>query len=231
MLPTLSPSQLDLENRMTDIDPVFLYNTLIEGSRHAAKRRGLEIINTVCSERFEAKATDWSVAAIGRVSEARGGPRASSLRQPALQQYRALISAWAKFSEIKHPKARQKLAGETDSWIDGIENIAARQLVYIMQKDLKNSNAEIRRLQNLRSDGGRIKITARTSKEIEDERGLTPNQIREVKRFLITFVDNEEFLRAKGFVRLGDEIIDSDSGAVIMGKVVSQLLRRVGGVP
>lgn len=212
---------------MSEINPNNLYQVLVKESQHPAKVHGLQVVNSICLERHEAKAMDWSVAAIGRLSEARGGPKASSLRQPGLRHYRSLIFAWAEFTRANIPRDKYKASGNADAWIDGIENIAARQLVYIMQKELQNAKAEIRRLQKIRPDGGLLKISARLIGGVEAVTGPSPHQVREVKRFVVGFVDNERFLRGKGLILKNEEIYEADSGEVVMGKAVSTLLRSI----
>lgn len=216
---------------MSDIDPYNLYQILVKESQHPAKVHGLNVVNSICSERYEAKAMDWSVAAIGRLSEARGGPKASSLRQPGLRHYRSLIAAWAEFTRKKIPRDHYRAGGNADAWIDGIENIAARQLVYIMRNELQNAKSEIRRLQKLRPDGGVLKIPTKVAKNAEIETGSSPHQVREVKRFVLGFMDNESFLRGKGLILQAEEVLDADSGEVVMGKAVSTLLRSIAATP
>jgi hypothetical protein len=65
--------------------------------RYATKRtrQSLELIHTLCKEQCEAGALDFSVATIGRLSAARGGPSTQAIRNATGEHYRALLKAWA----------------------------------------------------------------------------------------------------------------------------------------
>jgi hypothetical protein len=65
--------------------------------RDATKRtrQSLDLINTLCKEQYEAGNLDFSVATIGRLSAARGGPSTQAIRNATGEHYRALLKAWA----------------------------------------------------------------------------------------------------------------------------------------
>jgi len=63
----------------------------------ASKRRraSLEIIHAVCRERHQSGAKDFSIATIARLSEAKGGPTDSTIRNKTGEAYQGLIKCWA----------------------------------------------------------------------------------------------------------------------------------------
>lgn len=63
----------------------------------ASKRRraSLEIIHAVCRERHQSGAKDFSIATIARLSEAKGGPTGSTIRNKTGEAYQGLIKCWA----------------------------------------------------------------------------------------------------------------------------------------
>jgi hypothetical protein len=58
-------------------------------------QQSLELIHTLCKEQYEAGNLDFSVATIGRLSAARGGPSTQAIRNATGEHYRALLKAWA----------------------------------------------------------------------------------------------------------------------------------------
>lgn len=63
----------------------------------ASKRRraSLEIIHAVCREQHARGAKDFSIATIARLSEAKGGPTDSTIRNKTGEEYQGLIKCWA----------------------------------------------------------------------------------------------------------------------------------------
>lgn len=60
------------------------------------RRRGsLEIIHAVCREQHERGSKDFSIATIGRLSEAKGGPTERTIRNKTGEEYQGLIKCWA----------------------------------------------------------------------------------------------------------------------------------------
>lgn len=59
------------------------------------RRASLEIIHAVCREQHERGAKDFSIATIARLSEAKGGPTDSTIRNKTGEEYQGLIKCWA----------------------------------------------------------------------------------------------------------------------------------------
>lgn len=77
------------------------------GTAGTRRRASLEIIHAVCREQHERGAKDFSIATIGRLSEAKGGPADSTIRNKTGEEYQGLIKCWARHtggSSRKMPK-------------------------------------------------------------------------------------------------------------------------------
>ena len=59
------------------------------------RRASLDIIHAVCREQHERGAKDFSIATIARLSEAKGGPTDSTIRNKTGKEYQGLIKCWA----------------------------------------------------------------------------------------------------------------------------------------
>lgn len=212
---------------VTSIDPQELFNQLMSGDVHPSKKKGLEIIHAICRERFEAKATSWAVASIGRLSEERGGPTAESLRQPKLEYYRSLIKAWEIASKTANPHERKRSAN-TEDWIQGIEDLTRRQLAYIMRRDLEMAQAEVRRLKRLLPDEGVLKVSLSSSSAPSGTAfDPTPSQIRAIRRFVQQFLEKPELLKDKGLIVKSGSLLDADTGEVIAEKPAVEAIRSI----
>lgn len=220
---------------MTSVDPTVLYDGLLGEAKHPSKRRGLEVLQAICRERFEANAQEWSVASIGRLSEGRGGPNAGSLRQPRSEDYRALIKAWEQASEAAHSKVNRRKTQETaDAWIHQIDDIVARQSVFMMARDIERARAEIRALKRRLPDGGVIKLPVNSPADdvkADNRIAPVPSQCREAKQFLDQFIENDDMLKSKGFSKLKDgSLVDADTGEVVVGRRLVELMKAIASI-
>jgi len=74
--------------------PDDMFAQLLE-SAGKRRRASLEIIHAVCREQHERGAKDYSIATIARLSEAKGGPTDSTIRNKTGEEYQGLIKCWA----------------------------------------------------------------------------------------------------------------------------------------
>lgn len=81
---------------MTQLHPQTIYEQLLANAG-TLKRKNLAIIQDICTTLFDAKAVDFSLAAVGRASERAGGVSKKALYNPTSADYQALIRAWADF--------------------------------------------------------------------------------------------------------------------------------------
>ena len=61
--------------------------------------KSITIIHNVCTEQAERGSNDFSIATIGRLSEAAHGPKTQAIRNKTGDKYRALIESWAVFKK------------------------------------------------------------------------------------------------------------------------------------
>ena len=79
------------------------------------KQRNLDIIHAVCRELHGLGSRDFSLATVGRMSEARNGMSRNALYNKASEDFRTLIAAWSNFAgepAKKQPSPLKPLAEE-----------------------------------------------------------------------------------------------------------------------
>jgi len=93
-------------------------------------RQSLTLIHDICSEQHASGSKDFSVATIGKLCSGRGGPSPQAIRNVSGEHYRALLSAWAGYSDgaTRKPPARVE-SGVADDVLDMIPDAAVRALV------------------------------------------------------------------------------------------------------
>jgi len=100
--------------------------------RDATKRtrESLELIHTLCKEQYKAGNLDFSVATIGRLSMARGGPSTGAIRNATGEHYRAVLKAWANHVDgaARKPAARPE-PGVADDVLAMIPDASVRAVV------------------------------------------------------------------------------------------------------
>ena len=98
----------------------------------ASKRtqQSLALINAICNDQYESGSKDFSVATIGKLSSADGGPSPQAIRNVTGRNYRALLAAWANYAEghTRKPPANKESGVATDI-LDMISDAAVRALV------------------------------------------------------------------------------------------------------
>lgn len=98
----------------------------------ASKRRreSLMLVHAICSEQHASANKDFSVATIGKLCSGRGGPSPQAIRNASGEHYRALLSAWAKYTDgaTRKPAARVE-SGVADDVLNMIPDAAVRAIV------------------------------------------------------------------------------------------------------
>jgi hypothetical protein len=109
--------------------PEDILTTLQQGATKRT-RQSLELIHVLCKEQYEAGNLDFSVATIGRLSTARGGPSTQAIRNATGEHYRALLKAWANYSDgaIRKPPVRPE-PGVADDVLAMISDPSVRAVV------------------------------------------------------------------------------------------------------
>lgn len=101
--------------------------------KKVASSRGqktLDLIHAICKEQHASGIHDYSISTIGRVSGQRGGPKEQALRNKDGERYRALLAAWAGYTESSVRKMPVKAEpGVADDVLNLIADARARALV------------------------------------------------------------------------------------------------------
>lgn len=87
----------------------------LKSSVRPQKQRNLDIIHVVCRELHQLGSRDFSLATVGRMSEARHGMSRNALYNKASEDFRTLIAAWSAFAgqpAKKQPSPLKSLAEE-----------------------------------------------------------------------------------------------------------------------
>ncbi len=116
----MSPSKLAPEDVLT----------ALQRDATSRTRQSLELIYTLCKEQYEAGNLDFSVATIGRLSAARGGPSTQAIRNATGEHYRTLLKAWANHVDgaVRKPAVRPE-PGVADDVLTMIPDPAVRAVV------------------------------------------------------------------------------------------------------
>jgi hypothetical protein len=125
------------------ISPQELFSQLFDNAS-TRKKRSLEIINQVCMEQQERGSVDFSIATIGRLSEAAGGPTERTIRNKDGAEYQALMHTWASQANgvTRKPPSKKEPSAMEDI-LNMIDNPSARALVGVMiaeNRKLKGEN-------------------------------------------------------------------------------------------
>lgn len=213
---------------MSTVDPQALYESLLATTKNPRKISGLKIIHGICKERFEAKAMDWGVSSIGRESEKRGGPTPASLHQPALEYYRGLIKAWQAHAESTYPAERRRVAVGEEDWIDGIENVAQRQLVRALTSELKHCKARNQVLTRMMEGGGKIQVVMPGALPEQPTAGgksivVEARAGREARKFN-ELLGSKDGLAEMGLVVSSGDLVSNATGEILLSKALLDLL-------
>lgn len=125
---------------MSVVNPRHLFEALTVNTR-PQKRRNLEIIQEVCAELHRLGSKEFSLATVGRMSEARGGMSRRALYNSTSGDFKTLIRAWANFGtaggkQTIEPKHRETALTD-GALLQRIDDPALRALLgnIIAQRD------------------------------------------------------------------------------------------------
>lgn len=119
--------------------------------------RNLEKIHEACREIHQTGRKDFSLAAVGRKSEACGGPSAGTLYTAAGKPFRALIAAWAQHAGIASDKENDPRT--EDDWLRRMPDPADRALIGMMIAERNRLRHEV----NLLKSKAAIVVDRRTA--------------------------------------------------------------------
>lgn len=119
--------------------PEDVYQNLLEEASTRMKPK-LELINDICKEQIERGSTDFKIATIARISEAKNGIKAQTIRNKTGKAYQDLINAYA--NAHQSTVSKPKLKSEHD-WVDEIKDPRIRWLVLDLITKNKELNSQL----------------------------------------------------------------------------------------
>jgi hypothetical protein len=140
---------------MANINPDEFIIQLMENAS-TRKKHSFETLHNICREQYERGSKDFSVATIARISAEHDGPSEQTIRNNAGSDYRALLKAWADYSEGYTTKQKTNQQSTTaDTILAGISDPTIRALVGVTlaeNKKLKSENALLKHQTTLTID-------------------------------------------------------------------------------
>lgn len=110
------------------------------------KQRNLDVLHAVCEEVNKSGNGDYSLATIGRLTQARGGPSQRTLYTAQSEDFRVLIKAWKDYHEMASAAGRRRTQtkpfGE-DDLIRRIDDPALRALLGAVVAERNRLRAEL----------------------------------------------------------------------------------------
>jgi hypothetical protein len=126
-----------------------LYQQLQAATRSKQKKRSLELLWRVLNEQRERGSQNFSIAMIGRLTGALGGPKEQTIRNEAGAEYRHLIRMFAdESSSSKMATARGRKGSLEDEILAGIRDIALRARVGIILAEKRKLMSELNMLRS-----------------------------------------------------------------------------------
>lgn len=124
----------------------------LKASASTRKRKTLDLLNSVLTKQTKSGVKDFSLATIGRLSAAAGGPTAQSIRNKGGWDYRRLIEAWAasQGTTTKKPPSptnRHQIPRRDEDILKRIEEPALRNTVGSIIAERNRYKSEMRDLQ------------------------------------------------------------------------------------
>ncbi len=111
---------------------------LAELCKHATPRKAqsLQLIYIICNEQATRGSRDYSIATIGALSSARGGPSSAAIRNKPGEDYRALIKAFAESVQGFSKKKREPENSDADRLLEGTHDPVLKARIRLMLAEL-----------------------------------------------------------------------------------------------
>jgi hypothetical protein len=135
---------------MTKPDPNKLLDELCKAA-HPRTAASLRIIYDICQEQEERGSADYSVATIGKLASAKGGPSAPAIRNKTGERYRALVAAYADYVGGRKKKGASLKPSIADELLEGITDPVLRARINLMAADLEATRAQLQAARHLAS--------------------------------------------------------------------------------
>jgi hypothetical protein len=135
---------------MTKVTPKGLLEELCKNA-HPRKQQSLKLIYRLCEEQHDRGSSDFSIATIGRLSEAAGGPAAAAIRNKTGDDYKALIKTFAGAVGGKARKVAERKGSVLDEILEGVSDPVLRTRIGILLAELESARGQITALRHLAS--------------------------------------------------------------------------------
>lgn len=135
---------------MTKVTPKDLLDELCK-SAHPRKQQSLKLIYRLCEEQHDRGSIDFSIATIGRLSEAAGGPAGAAIRNKTGDDYKALIKTFAGSVGGKARKVSERKGSVLDDILEGVSDPVLRTRIGILLAELESARGQLSALRHLAS--------------------------------------------------------------------------------
>ena len=147
---------------------------------HTRKIRSLNIIHEICTEQLDRGSNEFSVATIGRLSAARGGPAAGAIRNKSGEAYRAIIGIFAAASQSKAPKRNATRSTQTELILEGINDPVLRTRIIFLIAELRATRAQLLAARHLANQTTTLQVSIDSSggRRTTSSSTFTPLEVR-----------------------------------------------------
>ena len=187
----------------------------LKGKSNAQKRRSLDIIYGICREQFERGSKDFSIVAIGKLSEKQGGPKEQPIRNKTGEDFRALILAWARHTGGSERKPKKVIESPIHAVLMKIEDPAVRAVmgsVLAENTKLKGQVNLLKRQVEMIVDKRPIELqrTSRPVEVLQPSTGLTHSEIE-----ALTNAVSASLMESEGWTVDGNGRVKNAKGRVL----------------
>ena len=116
---------------------------------HPRKQPSLRLIYRLCEEQHDRGSSDFSIATIGRLSAAVGGPSVAAIRNKTGDDYKALIKIYAKAVGGKAKKVTTRKGSILDEILEGVSDPVLRTRIGILLAELESARGRVTGLRHL----------------------------------------------------------------------------------
>ena len=202
-------------------------------SKNPVFLRNMAILHEVCRETSASGKNDYTPAAIGRTSQARGGPSLNTLYSPKGAHFRKLIDAWAEWEgvEPKKPAARLPEVTSDNEILSKIDDLVVRSYMGIVLADRRRLRAEVITLKALSKGTPVIDIRPQISNNavqvFEPIAALTEDELETLRNA----TDSTWLKRHQLGEGVRGELLDLDGKMILPRGALPAIRKMLGGSP
>lgn len=192
-------NNLSIGGYMMDIHPDEMFSKFYENAS-TRKKKTLELIHNACKKQSESDIKDFSIGTIARMIADDGGPSEQALRNKNAEDYRVLISQWAKYYETttKKPKKEKRTTLNDDILASIFEPTTKAMVGMLMAENtkLKKENSMLKEQTTFTIDMRPIKDISKNKDVVivEPSYKLTDTEIDALRNAI-----SDEFMNQQGW--------------------------------